>query len=241
VGRTTVIQTRNHVDRTHRRRSLRAALRRKSWNFLVAFVARGIQRCVPIRPLRTVLQNIWLIILRLFCRFLSLTGGMQLNAPEKTVDYSRTRAAARYAFTYWTFPREHWVENLQAYLNFADEHYRRTGFHCNMPLGSYFIRYDTNAILSYSHEGDTFSIDPIHAVTNQRQWDNFLREFNAWAVDRGGTPLFNQSPFITKPQVQQAFGQRWTEFSEWIRSVDPDGRMLNPFFQGLLADEVRIR
>jgi FAD/FMN-containing dehydrogenase len=110
-----------------------------------------------------------------------------------------------------------------------------------MPLGSYFIRHDTNAILSYSHDGDTFSIDPIHAVTNQEQWDNFLREFNAWAADRGGIPLFNQSPFITKPQVQQAFGQRWTEFSEWVRSVDPDGRMLNPYFQDLLDDESRIR
>jgi FAD/FMN-containing dehydrogenase len=234
VGHTTIMQTRNHVDGFSRRRSLRAALRRKSWNFLAAFVARVIQRFVPTRLLRTLLQNVWLMVLRTIYRFLSLTGGMRLNDPEKTVNYGSTRPSARYAFTYWTFPREHWVENLQAYLRFADDHYRRTGFRCNMPLGSYFIRHDTSAILSYTHEGDTFSIDPIHAVTDQEQWENFLRQFNTWASERGGTPLFNQSPFITKPQVQQAFGQRWTEFSNWVRSVDPDGRMLNPFFEKFL-------
>jgi FAD/FMN-containing dehydrogenase len=237
VGHTTVIQTRNRIAESKSGRSWKASLRRRSWNFLAAFVGRGIQRFVPTRLLRTVLQNIWFFVLRSIYRILSLTGGMKLNDPEKTVDYRGTPPAARYAFTYWTFPRQHWVDNLQAYLRFADEHYRRTGFRCNMPLGSYFIRQDTKAILSYTHDSDTFSIDPIHAASDRDkpQWEDFLREFNAWASMRGGVPLLNQSPFVTKPQVQQAFGSRWTEFSQWVRSVDPEGRMLNRFFRELLA------
>ncbi len=89
--------------------------------------------------------------------------------------------------------------------------------------------------LSYSNDGDIFSIDPIHAPTDQAAWDRFLREFNEFAAKRNGIPLLNQSPFITREQCEQAYGARWTEFSDWVRSVDPDGRMLNPFFANLLS------
>jgi len=32
-----------------------------------------------------------------------------------------------------------------------------------------------------------------------------------------------------------AYGDRWKKLSDWVRTVDPDGRMLNPFFAELLA------
>jgi hypothetical protein len=39
----------------------------------------------------------------------------------------------------------------------------------NMPLGSYFIRKDTNAILSYTHDGDVFrSIRSTPTPTSRR-------------------------------------------------------------------------
>jgi hypothetical protein len=106
-----------------------------------------------------------------------------------------------------------------------------------MPLGAYHIRRDTNSVLSYSHEREIFSIDPIHAVTNQDAWQNFLRQFNEFAYQRNGTPLLNQSPFVERKHVEAAYGQRWTQFCGWVRSVDPDGRMLNPFFAALLSDK----
>lgn len=234
VGYTTVIQTRNDIGAGNWRRSWLAAARRRTWNLVGALVARGIQRYIPTPLFKTLTQNIWFVILRGIYRSLSWLGGMKLNAPEKTVDYSKTRPSARYAFTYWTFPREHWVANLQAYLEFAADHYRRTGFRCNMLLGSYFIRHDTSSILSYTYDGDTFSIDPIHAVSEGDGWEDFLGAFNDWAFERGGIPLFNQSPFITKPMVQQAFGKRWSTFSKRVRSVDPDGRLLNAYFEEIL-------
>ena len=63
----------------------------------------------------------------------------------------------------------------------------------------------------------------------------FLDAFNEWAAPRKGIPLLNQSPQVTKAQVAGAFGARWTTFSQWVRSVDPQGRMLNPWFADLLA------
>ncbi len=117
-------------------------------------------------------------ISKLLYTTLRLFGGITLLAPDKTIDYSRTPQSARYAFTFWAFPRREWLDTYRAYLAFADEHFRSTGFRCNMPLGSYFIRKDRAALLSYSHDGEVFSIDPIHASTDDVKWHQFLQRFN---------------------------------------------------------------
>ena len=59
-------------------------------------------------------------------------------------------------------------------------------------------------------------------------------EFNDFASQRGGIPLLNQSPFVTQAQAQKAFGDRWQQFSDAVHSADPTGRLLSPFFAGLL-------
>ena len=84
--------------------------------------------------------------------------------------------------------------------------------------------------------GDIISIDPIHAYSDvdKAGWDFFLQEFNAWAHSRGGIPLLNQSPFIQKRHVVDAYGERWQKLSDWVKTIDPKERMLNPFFKELL-------
>jgi hypothetical protein len=128
------------------------------------------------------------------------------------------------------------VSNLRAYREFSDRHFKQYGFRCNIPLGSYFIRQDTSSLLSYSYAGDIISLDPIHAYGDRDKaaWEYFLHEFNAWAYRRGGIPLLNQSPFVEKAHVVAAYGERWKQLSDWVRSVDPQGRMVNAFFQELL-------
>jgi hypothetical protein len=44
----------------------------------------------------------------------------------------------------------------------------------------------------------------------------------------------NQSPFVAKEHVVSAYGERWRTLSDWVRTIDPTGRMRNPFFQELL-------
>ena len=104
-----------------------------------------------------------------------------------------------------------------------------------MPLGSYRIRRDTNSILSYSYDQEIFSLDPIHAPTDGIAWSDFLHRFNDFAYLRGGIPLLNQSPFVERKHMEAAYGQRWAEYSAWVRTMDPSGRMLNPFFAELLS------
>jgi hypothetical protein len=166
---------------------------------------------------------------------LHLAGGFTLLAPDKTIDYSQTQPSGKYAFTFWAFPRSQWLGVMRDYLDFAEAHFQRTGFRCNMPLGSYHIRPDRNSLLSYTWDEEIFSIDPIHAVSDLGAWQTFLKEFNEFAYQRKGIPLLNQSPFVERRHVQQAYGQRWTEFSAWVAAMDPKGRMVNPFFAELLS------
>ena len=103
-----------------------------------------------------------------------------------------------------------------------------------MPLGAYRIRQDTSSILSYSYDQEIFSIDPIHASTDDTAWHHFLRQFNEFAFRRNGIPLLNQSPFVERKHVEAAYGQRWVDFAAWVRTMDPHRRMINPFFADLL-------
>ena len=235
VGRTAHFQTRKHADRVGPFASLFAAGRRTLWNHTEARVGRFIDSRIPTKPLRDASLDVWFAGSKLLMSTLHAVGGARLYNPDKTIDYSKTPASAKYAFTFWAFPRGQWLTALREYLEFSENHFKKFGFRCNMALGSYFIRKDTHAILSYTHDGDIFSIDPIHAYTDKAAWDGFLKEFNEFAYKRNGIPLLNQSPFAERRYVEAAYGARWKEFSARVKEADPRGRMLNPFFADLLS------
>ena len=234
VGRTCVFQQRHRVTDPGIFASLAAAVRRGLWNFGDAYVGHLIDEFVNDKALRDKVQSVNFDVTSLLYGALHLAGGITLMAPDKTIDYRKTPQQARYAFTFWAFPRAQWLSTLRAYLDFADAHFKATGFRCNMPLGAYHIRPDKNSILSYTYDREIFSIDPIHSPTDEEAWQNFLRAFNDFAYQHSGIPLLNQSPFVERKHVQAAYGQRWQDFAEWVKSMDPNGRMLNPFFASLL-------
>jgi hypothetical protein len=237
VGRTSIFQQRTRIADPGVLSSLEAAVRRTLWNYQAAHVGQLIDRFIADKNLRDALQQGEFDAARLLYSTLHLFGGITLLAPDKIIDYSNTPADARYAFTFWAFPRSQWLTTLLAYLDFTDQHFKATGFRCNMPLGAYHIRRDTSSLLSYTQDQEAFSIDPIHASTNDTAWHDFLQQFNDFAYQRGGIPLLNQSPFVEQKHVEAAYGQRWLQFSSAVRSMDPSGRMLNPFFAALLSPQ----
>ena len=234
VGKTCVFQQRQRVDDPGILGSLVSAARRRLWNFGDAHAGHFIDQFLQHKSFRDAAQTGDFDVTRFLYATLHLFGGITLLAPDKTIDYRDTPRSARYAFTFWAFPRAEWLTTLRAYLEFADQHFKTTGFRCNMPLGAYHIRLDTNSILSYTYDQEIFSIDPIHASTDDAAWHEFLRKFNDFAFERNGIPLLNQSPFVERKHVEAAYGQRWIDFSQWVRTKDPQGRMLNPFFADLL-------
>ena len=236
IGHTTVIQTRNQAERLQRAWLIK--MRHLAWTQAGAWVGRNIRRHTPAGPIRNVVESAWLGSQKLVFGGLSAVGGFSFYAPDKTMNYKETPPSARYAFTFWAFPFDRFADNLKAYLDFADDHFKRTGFRCNMPLGSYFVKRDASSVLSYTQDGDVISIDPIHAywAEDDAEWFRFLREFNAWSFERGGLPLINQSPFVERAHVVAAYGSRWEQFTDWVAQVDPSQRMRNEFFTSLLEE-----
>ena len=236
VGRTCIFQQRHRVDHSGIFGSLLAAARRGLWNFGDAYAGHLIDQFVKDKTLRDNLRSLNFDATNFLYGTLHLFGGITILAPDKTIDYRKTPQQAKYAFTFWAFPRGQWLTTLRAYMDFADAHFKATGFRCNMPLGAYHIRRDTNSILSYTFDQEVFSIDPIHSSTDDTAWRDFLRAFNEFAFQNGGIPLLNQSPFVERKHVEAAYGQRWVEFGQWVKSMDPGGRMRNPFFASLLPE-----
>jgi hypothetical protein len=100
----------------------------------------------------------------------------------------------------------------------------------------YRVAQDRNSLLSYSYDGNAMTIDPV--CTANPGWDTFLLAYNQFSSDRGGIPLLNQTKGITQAQVEKALGDRWKTFAETRKSYDPQGRLLNAFFGGLLGEPV---
>lgn len=235
VNRTCIFQRRQRVTDAAIFGPILALARRTLWDYGGAHIGHFIDEFLRNKKLRDDVQNLDFDAVEFLYRTLHLVGGITILAPDKIIDYRSTPSSAKYAFTFWAFPRSQWLDNLRAYLDFADRHFEATGFRCNMPLGSYHIRQDTNSLLSYTADQEIFSIDPIHASTDNKAWDDFLQEFNEFAFQRRGKPLLNQSPFVQRKHVEGAYGQQWSEFAQWVKTADPNRRMLNEFFADLLA------
>ncbi|HBH41636.1 MAG TPA: FAD-linked oxidase, partial [Rhizobiales bacterium] len=92
---------------------------------------------------------------------------------------------------------------------------------------------DVEALLSYSWEGATLSIDP--ASTGGPEWEQFLHHYNDFCNQRRGAPLLNQTPFLTRDQVRRAFSTRLQQFAARRREADPKDRMLDSYFRELLS------
>jgi FAD/FMN-containing dehydrogenase len=154
-------------------------------------------------------------------------------ASQQTIRYPEVSDESRYTFSLWAFPVKGYAKVLRDYFAFCRRHYDEHGYRTNMPNVGYHILEDKSSWFSYAHEGPVFTIDPVS--TANEGWTEFLAAYNEFAIARGGKPLFNQTPGITRAQARSAFGQRLDIFEARRRELDPDGRLLNQYFADLLA------
>ena len=64
--------------------------------------------------------------------------------------------------------------------------------------------------------------------------------YNDFCSDHGGVPLLNQTPFLTRAQVEKALGDRWHDFGKARHEYDPGNRLLNSYFRDLLGDAAQV-
>jgi len=152
---------------------------------------------------------------------------------DQMIRYPDTAGFSGYTFSIWAFPEETYLEKLRAYYDFCRDYYRQHGYRCNMLNVGYRIFKDTSSLFSYSYDGNVITLDPVS--TGDPGWDDFLKAYNEFCSQNGGVPLFNQTKWITPEQARRAFGARLATFEEHRRRFDPDNRMLNQYFEQMLA------
>lgn len=151
------------------------------------------------------------------------------------INYPRDPGPFKYLFSMWAFPERDFFQILDEYCDFMAAYEAKTGFRTDLPSVGYSIVQDREALLSYCWDGPTLSIDP--ASTGGHEWQEYLKEYNAFCSARGGYPLFNQTPFLTRDEVRKAFGERLRLFADYRRQADPENRLLDSYFRDLLAPE----
>lgn len=150
------------------------------------------------------------------------------------ITYPREPGRNKYIFSMWAFDERGFFDILEAYCDFCAEHEAKTGYRCDLPVVGYAIARDQGALLSYSWDFPTLCIDPTS--TGGEAWEAFLHAYNAFCSARGGLPLFNQTPFLTRAEVKKSFGPRITEFARARQEADPEDRLLDSYFRELLPE-----
>jgi FAD/FMN-containing dehydrogenase len=149
------------------------------------------------------------------------------------INYPRNPGETKYLFSMWSFREGGFFDILDEYCDFCIAYEAHTGFRCNLPSVGYAICRDVEALFSYTWEGPGMSIDP--ASTGGPEWEEFLHAYNDFCAERGGTPLFNQTPFLTRDMVRRAFGTRLQQFAARRKEADPQGRFLDNYFREFLS------
>lgn len=124
---------------------------------------------------------------------------------------------------------------MRAFFQFSRDYERRYGFRCDLLNVGYRIAADQTPLFSYSFDGPVMTLDPV--TTGSPGWDEFLKAYNEFCIEHGGVPLFNQSKWLTRAQVQKAFGSRIDALWQLKTDYDPNDRLLNGYFKELFAPD----
>ncbi|HUK17611.1 MAG TPA: FAD-binding oxidoreductase [Bryobacteraceae bacterium] len=155
-------------------------------------------------------------------------------ATDQIIRYPPVAGDSRYTFSLSAFPEANYASVLADYFAFSKQYYAQQGYRSNMLTVGYWIAQDQSSLLSYSYDSGVMTIDPVS--TGNPGWPQFLIAYNQFCSAHGGIPLFNQTDGITPAQVQQALGNRLTEFAATRKVYDPNGRLLNSYFREMVGE-----
>jgi FAD binding domain-containing protein len=155
-------------------------------------------------------------------------------ATDQIIRYPAVSDDSRYTFSLWAFPEEQYPTILPEYFQFCRSYYQQQRYRSNMLHVGYRIAKDQQSLLSYSYDGHVMTVDPVS--TANPGWKTFLDNYNEFCSNHGGLPLLNQTPRVTRSQAQKALGDRLKLLAQIRKTYDPGDRLLNDYFQDLLAE-----
>ena len=162
-----------------------------------------------------------------------LITGKNTTAADQIIRYPDVSDDSRYTFSLWAFREREYGKILPDYTKWVKDYDKTNGYRTNMLHVGYRISEDRQSLLSYSHDGNVMTIDPVS--TANPGWSQFLTDFNEWCSSRGGVPLPNQTFGFTRKQAKKALGTRLDTMAAKRAEFDPGNRLLNPFFRELFG------
>ncbi|GAC1468800.1 MAG: hypothetical protein PVSMB7_17210 [Chloroflexota bacterium] len=206
-------------------------IRNYVWSHMAPRYGYLITKYVPIARLRDLLIDAYNRLVVLVT--VLLIRGARTVPQAQQIRYPSPSTNSRYTFSIWAFPEETYIECLRRYFEFSHEYHRTTGYRVNLLSVGYRIAADQTSLFSYSFDGTVITFDPVS--TGSEGWDAFLQAYNALCSELGGVPLFNQTNFLTRAQVDKAFGDRLILFDRYRKQFDPTDLLLNDYFRALLG------
>ncbi|HEY2466569.1 MAG TPA: FAD-binding oxidoreductase [Terracidiphilus sp.] len=152
---------------------------------------------------------------------------------DQIIQYPPVSNDSRYTFSLFAFPEEEFPAALTSFCKFCTDYYAQKGYRSNLLYVGYRIAQDQKSLLSYSYDGTVMTLDPVS--TANPGWDDFLVAYNQFCVNLNGKPLLNQTPGLTAAILQGAYGERMATLEATRKQYDPQGRLLNAYFRGLLS------
>jgi len=197
--------------------------------------ARYAEQFIPVRSVRYGLIDMFYAGVRLGME--QLLHSDNTIAPDQTIRYPSPSNNGRYTFSFFAFPEKIYLNVLKEYFQFNRDYYRQQGYRTNMLSVGYRIAEDRNSLLSYSYDGPIITLDPVS--TANPGWDKFLDAYNRFCSERGGRPLFNQAPGLTRAMARRAYGDRLDAMENTRRMYDPNDRLLNRYFREIFGSEAK--
>ncbi|HEX9876940.1 MAG TPA: FAD-binding protein [Gammaproteobacteria bacterium] len=155
------------------------------------------------------------------------------NSLEQTGRFRAPGSKQGFSYCTWAFPAQHFGAIACAYQALCLQHYEKTGFRCDMPAIGFRLNQDRSALLAPTFDEPMFTLSSLS--TEQQGWDDFVVDLADFAATNDGVPFFNQSRGATSELALSRYGKRLDFFRKTRRKLDPDDRLLNPFFASYMV------
>jgi FAD/FMN-containing dehydrogenase len=224
------VEFRTYLEQGTPTRSLVWTLRNAAWKTIVPGIARTISTRVPTRRMRHLLHEGvgWSVQ-----KVLNRLRNRNTIATDQMMRYPKRAGYPAYIASVWAFPEEEYPRVVREYFAFCKRHYREHDYRPDLLSVGYRFAQDRSSLFSYAYDGPMMSADPVS--TGGPGWRDFLAAYNDLCSRDGGKPLFNQTPWLTREQVERAYGERLATFREHQRHLDPRNRFLNRHFAEILG------
>jgi len=235
---TVLVEFRKYHDELagHKLTNWQWGLRNAIWSHYAPLWGYLVNRFAPGKGLQHFLTNLYNRLIVLVAT--TIVRGENTAASSQQIKYPFVSNNSRYTFSIWAFPEERYIDCVRRYFEFSRQYDREQGYRVNLLSVGYRIKADQSSLFSYSFDGPVMTFDPVS--TGNPGWEDFLSAYNDLCSELGGVPLFNQTNLLTRAQVDKAFGDRPAKFDARRREYDPTNRLLNPYFEELLAQPAAV-